>query len=585
MNAPLVLLASCFLLSGAVRAQFVRDPVRIDTGSDPFVGALTLAAGADRTVAVWTSSQPPYRVWASSSDGRGLQWSPPIRLDSDPSGAFKQPGTGPATNWRTQNLEVRGNFVHVLWLDGRNATGPPSNDVYYARSVDGGASFSPEVRLDFGLVSGVGTVRRAILKVSGDHVYVLGEIEPVTPVDDEEVWLVRSTDSGVTFDAPRSVTPVNGTGPDVSYVSLDAEGAFVYVSWGDDRGGAGDDVYFARSVDGGQSFIGDLKINSSSVTVGDVEAAAQVSVFGPLVMIAWLEELGTGTAEEVRVAVSTNGGASFGPDVQVGGYVPAVDDASSLWSDIVDGVLYVCWTDDRSGTRSAYVATSDDLGASWNEFFLGAGSRTPELVHASSNELESPVAVHVRTPVFQRGSTSIAVTRDQGGTWELTPVSEGSMGPVSAGEAASSTRYGNFHAIWNGEDALLGFDAVFAGGLRPQRLEPVGWTAGGAGSFELRGFRPSGADFGWVLGSNSPGAFPLPFGDGRDLGLSFDGLFLATLSDAALFVALAPDGSGMTAPVPVPIVPGLTFQAAAVSFGLGPLEIVELTDRVEVTVP
>jgi len=79
---------------------------------------------------------------------------------------------------------------------------------------------------------------------------------------------------------------------------------------------------------------------------------------------------------------------------------------------------------------------------------------------------------------------------------------------------------------------------------------------------------------GWFLLSEAAGDLPLPFGDGRNLGLAA-GSLLGVSVDLVLLGAfaapLAGDGSGALAPIPVTLPSPLTLHAVGLSFDpLGP---------------
>ena len=80
--------------------------------------------------------------------------------------------------------------------------------------------------------------------------------------------------------------------------------------------------------------------------------------------------------------------------------------------------------------------------------------------------------------------------------------------------------------------------------------------------------------------------YPLPFGDGRNLGLAPDAFFQASLaSPGILFTPLAADGTGATGSFLMPLAPQTVLYAATVSFSLAPfVSLEEVTDAVEIIV-
>jgi hypothetical protein len=94
--------------------------------------------------------------------------------------------------------------LYVVWEDWRHSTG----SVYCARSLDGGASFEPEIRIDPASLPGYGTpmlVRWPCLGVDGNGIvyaaWVMWE-----PGRMGRVFCARSVDEGATFDPPVLVS-------------------------------------------------------------------------------------------------------------------------------------------------------------------------------------------------------------------------------------------------------------------------------------------------------------------------------------------------------------------------------------------
>src|SRR5262245_60855211 len=146
-------------------------------------------------------------------------------------------------------------------------------------------------------------------------------------------------------------------------VAVDPTTGFVFVAWEDYREYY-DDVYFARSINGGKSFQPSFRADQPDPKFGIWFAHAPsmaVSTDGR-VYIAWHQDLELGAA--IWLATSIDHGASFGPPVFVDfGWTPSVTTGPT-------GEVYIAFgtSDERLG-----VSRSLDGGASFRPPALIAG--------------------------------------------------------------------------------------------------------------------------------------------------------------------------------------------------------------------
>jgi hypothetical protein len=567
----LVLVAALF--APVVAAQNPRPSTQVDTN---FVGigvGPAVHSSGDRT-AVLFNDTASNEVSVVTSDGRGLVWSAPVRVDDDMTGADKFTGN----QFGNPTVFVSGSNVYATWLDERN--GSNVNDVFFDRSTDGGATWGTDVLLDKNYAPGGNPVRNWTMAVSpdpgGDHIYVLISVDN----GPEELYLVASHDSGVTFSSAVAVSTANGTGADVDQIGLCAEGLTVHVVWSDDRAGNAsfDDVFYRQSTDGGATFGSEIQLDASGALAGDVEFDTLVACSFPTVAVAWQEELASASNEEVHVRISTDGGAIFaGPDMVVGGYTAGTDDTDSIALAISGSRVLVGWDDNRTGADEVWVATTTDGGVTYTADVqlstTGEGGGFPHFAGAG----DDVVAIWTTDALFPQ-QTDSAFSRDGGLTWTTDVTASDTAGDSDFAEIAYNELYGNAHAVWLADD--LGSNNVYAGGYRPQTLDPVGIAAGGMGSFALTHFDPAPPRFCWVFLANTPGNLPLvAFGDPRNLGLALSPLFLTSLANPVFFLTtLDAAGNGATMPQTIPAPMGFTFFAAAVSFTVAPIVLRELTD-------
>jgi hypothetical protein len=172
-------------------------------------------------------------VFFSRSVDGGASFSTPTRISA------LQDSNNPAIA-----TDLWGNVINVVWW--LNLAGGQSRHVYFARSTDGGATFSPAKFL------ADGTVR----SIASDSSGMTLNVAYVLP---EGIRFIRSTDGGATFSSPIVISKY-GYGPNVV---ADATGNLIDLVWSE-GGWAKQWIRFARSSNGGQTFSKPLTIANVS---------------------------------------------------------------------------------------------------------------------------------------------------------------------------------------------------------------------------------------------------------------------------------------------------------------------------------
>ena len=232
-----------------------------------------------------------------SADG-GRTWSTPVSVTD-------------AATFGSYNFHAivagRGDTVYAAWLDGRAG----KSATYMTRSVDGGRTWAPNVRVSIG--EACPCCRTAIAAGRGDTVYAAWR--RVAPGDVREVVVARSADGGKTWAEPVNVqrdgwvfAACPHAGPSLQ---VDARGVVHAAWWTGKEGAAG--VFHARSTDGGRTFAPATAIGvaerSRPAHVQVAVVAAPGDTGAPRVIVAWDD--GTVRTPQVRMRVSRDGGATF----------------------------------------------------------------------------------------------------------------------------------------------------------------------------------------------------------------------------------------------------------------------------------
>jgi len=449
-----------------------------------------------------------------------------------------------------------------------------------------------------GYTAGTGVVRDWRFEVSGDHVYFLITVDS-NGSSDEEFYLVASHDGGQNFQAPVFVPQGFAPGDfDIDYFSMAVEGLTVHVAWQDDRGGSSsfNDVFYQKSIDGGATWLAsDIHVDTSGLAVGDANGDMHLAAMGNLVAVGWQEELTSSSNEEVRVNVSTDGGANWNGDVMVGTYDPIFQDVDGVWLAFGDAggttSIACTWRHLEGSVDEVFVATSLDNGATWpheTQVSTAGGSyaRFPRI-----DEIPLSLAVTFSTGDYPNRSET-AYSNDGGLTWTTLQTST-TTGDADYCETGFNVDYNNVICAWLSDDlGTSNQNNVFTGGFRPQTLTPMGtFTAGGIVNFEISNWPLTAGDPEFaVVASANPGSFKLPFGDGRNTGLTMDAYMRMSINQIPGFLTgtVLPDGTGSTQPFPFPgaVPPGTTvyFISVGLDTNTYPYPFGAMTDIVSVVV-
>jgi hypothetical protein len=260
-----------------------------------------------------------FEIYYKRSTDGGISWGGDTRLTNNFSFSL------------FPSVSVSGSVVHVVWFDYRDGGG---TEIYYKRSTDGGISWEADERLTNNpAFSGYPSV-----SVSGSVVHVVWDEERD---GNREIYYKRSTDGGISWGADTRLT----NNPDNSwYPSVSVSGSGVHILWQDNRDG-NYEIYYKRSTDGGVSWGADTRLTNNSA----LSLSPSVSVSDSAVHVVWYDERDGN--QEIYYKRSTNGGASWGADIQVtvnmfGSQYPSVAGSGS--------VVHVLWSDNRDGNYEIY---------------------------------------------------------------------------------------------------------------------------------------------------------------------------------------------------------------------------------------
>lgn len=351
----LVLLGMLLFVTATRAAPLLDAPwepnVKVNDDVPGSANQTTPALAASKTTndvfALWQDSRNDDGdiYFAHSPDG-GQTWKVSTRVNHD------APGLGQSS----PDIALDGSGVlHAVWVDSRAGT----EDIYYSRSADNGATWSTEVRLND---VPTGTQKSPAIAALGNKVCVVWEDGRVAYA--RGIYVDCSTNGGQTWGTDARVNNDDGEfyhyAPDIA---LGADGR-VHIVWYDNRSGNWDIYYTYLSAAG-----------TSNVRLNDGTAGMQsypaIAASGNTVQVVWADS----SSGLVIGDVSTDGGATWGKDKRVSE---------------VNGIMEPDVTFDGQGTAWAIWRVPTTTYRVYADRYGVNGWSADMLVYTSTEFLQSP---------------------------------------------------------------------------------------------------------------------------------------------------------------------------------------------------
>ncbi|MDE1765212.1 MAG: PEFG-CTERM sorting domain-containing protein [Thaumarchaeota archaeon] len=210
--------------------------------------AITSHNGTSGIPKIYASQNRVYLMW---EDNGAKNFDVFLDTSSDSGNTFGTPVniSNNAGDSGAPQMVIDGNNVYAVWMDDTSG----NFDVLFSKSTDGGQTFAKPVN-----VSGdTQESGYAQLAIAGNNVYLVWT-NAVTGKN-YDIFFAKSTDGGQTFSQPLNISNSPGASG-WPQVAVDGN---VYVSWVDNTPGHFD-VYIAKSTDDGTSFESPVDVNNNA---------------------------------------------------------------------------------------------------------------------------------------------------------------------------------------------------------------------------------------------------------------------------------------------------------------------------------
>ena len=258
---------------------------------------------------------------------------------------------------------INPNRVIAAWRDFRTGVNPPLRRVGYSLSTDGGQSWSVSQLLPQ-IIPGALLSSDPVVGVDLSGNFYIYTISLNDNTGNGELWVFKSTDEGKTFDKVYQMANAPSSFEDKEWATSDLNSSSpfannLYCSW--TRFYPSTQILLVRSTDEGVTWSSPVTVSDQSAVQGSFPA---VGPNGEL-YVTWL---GYNVTDKIMFDKSTDGGVTFGTDIIISNatnsWFPHM--AVDLSGGPRNGYIYVTWGDDRNGDDDAFLSYSSDGGDTWS---------------------------------------------------------------------------------------------------------------------------------------------------------------------------------------------------------------------------
>jgi hypothetical protein len=190
------------------------------------------------------------------------------------------------------------------------------------------------------------------IAASGDTVHLVREEQNQ---GSSEIYYKRSTDGGLSWDWQQDTRITYAEGYSY-YPCIALSGPVIHLVWSDTRGG-NREIYYNRSIDRGESWVGETRLTDDPSKSYEAVVAAS----GSDVHVAWVNT-DLNHFWQILYKHSPDGGITWEPEYCLSGssvnaYNPTIAVSGSD--------VYVAWNDKRDGNMEIYYIKSFDNGLNW----------------------------------------------------------------------------------------------------------------------------------------------------------------------------------------------------------------------------
>ncbi|MBL4847580.1 MAG: exo-alpha-sialidase [Planctomycetes bacterium] len=345
----------------------------------------------------------------------------PLANEVDQSGAVAAVGTG---------------AIYTAWRDARGDSTGTSGDVFFARSTDGGLTWSANLELNDDVIGNQNMSSPSLAVGPSGEIGCVWQ-DDRNGLNSRRIYFTRSTDGGLTWSANVQVTSESV----FSLTLAIGPNGDLYCAWGSSG------LKLSKSADGGATWSAPALIAGGT---NDNRSNPRLAVNGTRVVCV---SEAPPPNYDIGFVQSTDGGATWTSEVFInddGDTSRQLDPEVAL---LTSGAIAVAWEDRRTGNYDVFFTRSTDGGATWatntriDDGPGAANQESPSLVAGPAGQVVC-VWEDFRTPA-NNYDIYVARSSDEGATWSAgarVDDATGTRAQRSASLAIDSS--GNLSCAW-----------------------------------------------------------------------------------------------------------------------------------------
>jgi len=271
------------LLSKNASTSFNTELSRTDTNNMKFGNNTNLSNNSYDSVygqVSATSENNVYMVWQDSVPGNNKRnYDIFFKKSIDGGALFSKEINLSNNNGFSEHPQISAseNNVYIVWADDTYA----NRAIFFTKSTDGGNTFGSPINLS----NNTGDSHNQEIVSFGDNIYIVWQDKPSVEKTSSNIFSKSSTDGGITFSRTFNLS---NNANDYSFPKVAAYNDHVYVLWNVEESEkntnkADKGLFFVKSFDQGSSFGETIRLNHPEQEFGE----AQIGASGQDVYVVW----------------------------------------------------------------------------------------------------------------------------------------------------------------------------------------------------------------------------------------------------------------------------------------------------------
>ena len=272
-----------------------------------------------------------------------------------------------------KTIAVLNDTIYAIWQGNLIDT---TSNIYFTKSIDGGLTFSADLII-FQETDSINHMFPS-LAVSQDGNIHIAWTAITNNGADYNVWYTKSIDGGNSFETPIHITTNNAS----ILPNIATYNNYVYIFYVYATNYPMADYYFVRSTNNGDVFDSPIQINDAACTGGiEFEGLTSLALDSSgNIYLAWVDGRRANGNGDIYFAKSTDNGQNFSTNIMVNDINQSGADSIQYIPSIAIGSsndIYVTFTDKRLGddwsNNRVYISKSSDGGSTFSTETLLAG--------------------------------------------------------------------------------------------------------------------------------------------------------------------------------------------------------------------